>query len=89
VRSVGIDFTFVGVCQADWPNEDEPSLRAREAWAAREAQQLRCGNRDLDDPTDVSHAGLFRGFILQHSDVGAPALTLDVFLYRAICGNNS
>jgi hypothetical protein len=46
------------------------------------------GNRDLDDPTDSSHAGLFRGFILRNSDVGAAALTLDVFLFRAICGNN-
>ena len=46
------------------------------------------GNRDLDDPTDASHAGLFRGFILRNSDVGAAALTLDVFLYRMICGNN-
>jgi hypothetical protein len=45
-------------------------------------------NRDLEDPTDASHAGLFRGFILRNSDVGAAALTLDVFLYRAICGNN-
>ena len=34
------------------------------------------GNRDLDDPTDSSHAGLFRGFILRNSDVGAAALTL-------------
>ena len=46
------------------------------------------GNRDLDDPTDASHAGLFRGFILRNSDVGAAALTLDVFLFRAVCGNN-
>src|SRR5205823_5951419 len=45
-------------------------------------------NRDLEDPTDRSQAGLFRGFILRNSDVGAAALTLDVFLYRAICGNN-
>jgi hypothetical protein len=37
------------------------------------------GNRDLDDPTDHTHAGLFRGFILRNSDVGAAALTLDVF----------
>ena len=42
------------------------------------------GNRDLDDPTDTSHAGLFRGFILRNSDVGAAALTLDVFLFRAV-----
>ena len=33
------------------------------------------GNRDLDDPTDASHAGLFRGFMLGNSDVGAAALT--------------
>ena len=46
------------------------------------------GNRDLDDPTDRSHAGLFRGFILRNSDVGAAALTLDVFLYRMVCGNH-
>ena len=46
------------------------------------------GNRDLNDPTDRTHAGLFRGFILRNSDVGAAALTLDVFLYRAVCGNN-
>ena len=46
------------------------------------------GNRDLDDPTDASHAGLFRGFILRNSDVGAAALTLDVFLYRAVCANH-
>jgi hypothetical protein len=46
------------------------------------------GNRDLDDPTDRSHAGLFRGFILRNSDVGAAALTLDVFLFRAVCGNH-
>src|SRR5688572_6491783 len=46
------------------------------------------GNRDLDDPTDSSHAGLFRGFILRNSDVGAAALTLDVFLFRAVCGNH-
>src|SRR2546425_2832082 len=45
------------------------------------------GNRDLDDPTDPSHAGLFRGFILRNSGVGAAALTLDLFLFRAICGN--
>src|SRR4029079_14447528 len=46
------------------------------------------GNRDLDDPTDGSHAGLFRGFMLRNSDVGAAALTLDVFLFRAVCGNH-
>src|ERR687892_2446094 len=46
------------------------------------------GNRDLDDPTDTSHAGLFRGFMLRNSDVGAAALTLDVFLYRVVCHNH-
>ncbi len=46
------------------------------------------GNRDLDDPTDRSRSGLFRGFILRNSDVGAAALTLDVFLFRVVCGNN-
>jgi Domain of unknown function (DUF932) len=46
------------------------------------------GNRDLDDPTDPTHAGLFRGFILRNSDVGAAALTLDAFLFRAVCGNH-
>ena len=46
------------------------------------------GNRDLDDPTDTSHAGMFRGFILRNSDVGAAALTLDMFLFRAVCGNH-
>jgi len=45
------------------------------------------GNRNLDDPTDGSHAGLFRGFMLRNSDVGAAALSLDVFLFRAVCGN--
>jgi hypothetical protein len=46
------------------------------------------GNRDLDDPTDPTQAGLFRGFILCNSDVGAAALTLDLFLYRAVCANH-
>ena len=46
------------------------------------------GNRDLDDPTDRSQSGLFRGFILRNSDVGAAALTLDVFLFRVVCGNH-
>ena len=46
------------------------------------------GNRDLDDPTDRTHAGLFRGFMLRNSDVGAAALTLDVFLFRAVCANH-
>src|SRR2546425_912575 len=46
------------------------------------------GNRNLDDPTDRSHAGMFRGFILRNSDVGAAALTLDLFLFRAVCANH-
>ena len=46
------------------------------------------GNRDLEDPTDCTQSGLFRGFILRNSDVGAAALTLDVFLYRYVCGNH-
>jgi hypothetical protein len=46
------------------------------------------GNRDLDDPTDGAHAGLFRGFILRNSDVGAAALTLEMFLFRAVCANH-
>src|SRR2546421_10050667 len=46
------------------------------------------GNRDLDDPTDRTQAGLFRGFILRNSDVGAAALTLDLFLFRACCANH-
>src|SRR6185436_15146303 len=46
------------------------------------------GNRGLDDPTDRTDAGLFRGFILRNSDVGAAALTLDMFLFRAVCLNH-
>jgi hypothetical protein len=46
------------------------------------------GNRTLDDPTDRTDAGLFRGFILRNSDVGAAALTLDLFLFRAVCLNH-
>jgi hypothetical protein len=46
------------------------------------------GRRDLDDPTDRTHAGLFGGFILRNSDVGSAALTLDVFLYRFVYGNH-
>jgi hypothetical protein len=41
------------------------------------------GNRDLDDPTDSTHSGLFRGFMLRNSDVGAAAL-LDLFLFRTV-----
>src|SRR5205085_4253552 len=46
------------------------------------------GNRDLDDPSDRTEAGLFRGFIPRNSDVGAAALTLDLFLFRAVCANH-
>src|SRR5438067_10032611 len=46
------------------------------------------GNRALDDPTDRTDSGLFRGFILRNSDVGAAALTLDLFLFRAVCANH-
>ena len=46
------------------------------------------GNRNLEDPSDASQAGLFRGFMLRNSDVGAAALSLDVFLFRAVCGNH-
>ena len=46
------------------------------------------GNRALDDPTDRTNGGLFRGFILRNSDVGAAALSLDVFLFRAVCLNH-
>jgi hypothetical protein len=45
-------------------------------------------NRDLDDPPGPTHAGLFRGFILRNSDVGAAALTLALFLFRAVCANH-
>lgn len=46
------------------------------------------GNRAIEDPTDTTHGGLFRGFILRNSDVGAAALSLDMFLFRAVCGNH-
>src|SRR3954453_1066288 len=46
------------------------------------------GNPNLDDPSDGSQTGLFRGFMLRNSDVGAAALSLDVFLFRAVCGNH-
>jgi hypothetical protein len=39
-------------------------------------------------PHRRSQAGMFRGFILRNSDVGAAALTLDVFLFRAVCGES-
>ena len=40
----------------------------------------------ISDPTDT-WSGLFRGFILRNSD-GTAALTLDVFLFRVVCGNH-
>jgi hypothetical protein len=46
------------------------------------------GNRALEDPTDATHAGLFRGMILRNSDVGAESLILDMFLFRGVCGNH-
>jgi len=46
------------------------------------------GNRAIDDPTDATDQGLFRGVILRNSDVGAAALTLDFFYFRRVCGNN-
>jgi len=45
-------------------------------------------NYRIPDPTDKSGQGLGRGFILRNSTVGAAALTLDLFLYRYVCGNN-
>jgi putative transposase len=61
-------------------------------WCARRSKRVTSGlvdgNRNLDDPTDRTHAGLFRGFILRNSDVGAAALTLDLFLFRAVCLNH-
>lgn len=46
------------------------------------------GNRSLDDPTDSSDGGLFRGIIVRNSEVGAAYLTLDLFYFRRVCGNN-
>ena len=31
---------------------------------------------------------MFREFILRNSDVGAAALSLEMFLFRAVCGNH-
>jgi hypothetical protein len=44
------------------------------------------GNRSLESPTN--QGGLFRGVIIRNSDVGAAALTLDLFLFERVCGNN-
>jgi hypothetical protein len=46
------------------------------------------GNRAIDDPSDSTHAGLFRGMILRNSDVGAAAISIHLFLFRAVCGNH-
>lgn len=46
------------------------------------------GNRGLDDPTDSSNGGLFRGIIVRNSEVGAAYLTFDLFYFRRVCGNN-
>jgi hypothetical protein len=46
------------------------------------------GNRAIDDPTDTSNGGLFRGIIVRNSEVGAAYLTLDLFYFRRVCGNN-
>lgn len=46
------------------------------------------GNRSIDDPTDSSNQGLFRGIIVRNSEVGAAFLTLDMFYFRRVCGNN-
>jgi hypothetical protein len=40
------------------------------------------------DPTDRTHSGLFPRFMLRNSDVGAAALTLDVFLFRLVRGHH-
>lgn len=44
------------------------------------------GNRSLESPTN--DGGLFRGVIIRNSDVGAAALTLDLFMFERVCGNN-
>jgi hypothetical protein len=46
------------------------------------------GNRAIEDITDSTQQGLFRGVIVRNSDVGAAALTVDFFYFRAVCGNN-
>lgn len=46
------------------------------------------GNRGIDDPSDSTHQGLFRGVIIKNSEVGAAALTLDLFMFRRVCANN-
>ena len=46
------------------------------------------GNRDLDDPTDRTHAGLFRGFILRNSDVGCRRPHPRCVPVSMVCGNH-
>jgi hypothetical protein len=46
------------------------------------------GNRALDDPTDRTDAGLFRDSSFGTVTSEAAALTLDVFLFRAVCANH-
>jgi hypothetical protein len=45
-------------------------------------------DRRVMDPTDPSGEGMGRGVILRNSEVGAAALTLELFLYRYVCGNH-
>ena len=45
-------------------------------------------DRRIADPTDPSGEGMGRGIILRNSEVGAAALTLELFLYRYVCGNH-
>lgn len=46
------------------------------------------GNRGIEDPSDSTHQGMFRGVIIRNSEVGAAYLTLDLFMFRRVCGNN-
>jgi hypothetical protein len=75
----------LGYKNGDWGAERVPSgayLGDRDLFLI-----LIDGNRDLDDPADRD-GGLHRGFILRNSDVGAAALTLDLFLFRRVCANH-
>ena len=90
-------------CSTSWPSTRPGTCRSDTRTASIGAERVPSGaylgdrdmflflvdgNRNLDDPTDRSHAGLFRGFMLRNSDVGAAALTLDLFLFRAVCANH-
>lgn len=46
------------------------------------------GNRGIEDPSDSTRQGMFRGVIIRNSECGAAALTLDLFMFRRVCGNN-